>query len=302
MGLFDRLVVGLLPVMPRRLVWRFARRYIAGTTIQSALDTVRQLNEEGASSTLALLGEHVTTPEAAQAAQAAYLDLIRDIAAARRADGPLRTGLSIKPSLLGLAVGEDFCAEQMAPVFSAAQEHALLVRIDMEDHAALAPTLRLHRTMRKRYDNAGIVLQAYLHRTLSDIDGLPPDSNVRLCKGIYVEPRARAWQAYETVRENFIYALEKLFRLGHRVAIATHDEHLVWAGNALIDRFQVPPERVEFQMLLGVDPPLRRILLDQGHRLRVYVPYGEDWYPYSVRRLRENPQVARHVLRALFRR
>jgi proline dehydrogenase len=139
-----------------------------------------------------------------------------------------------------------------------------------------------------------------MRRTLQDIAELPAESaNVRLCKGIYIEPRQVAWKGYETVRHNFIAALDKMIRQGVYAAIATHDEFLVCAATALLDRHQVPRERYEFQMLLGVDEELRRILLDNGHRLRVYVPYGRDWYPYSTRRLRENPEVAVHVLRAM---
>jgi proline dehydrogenase len=145
-----------------------------------------------------------------------------------------------------------------------------------------------------------VVLQAYLRRTLDDIDALPRvGANVRLCKGIYIEPRAAAYRAFETVRLNFLQALEKLLVRGVYVGIATHDEHLVCGALGLVDRLHVPRERYEFQMLLGVEPELRRILLAAGHRLRVYVPYGRDWYPYSTRRLRENPQLARHVLRAM---
>ena len=146
----------------------------------------------------------------------------------------------------------------------------------------------------------GVVLQAYLHRTVADItDLLPLKPNIRICKGIYREPRTVAWQGFATVQANFIYATEKLLAGGAYVGIATHDPHLAWAGMTLIDRLGVAPEDYEFQMLLGVDPELRRIILDRGHRLRVYVPFGKDWYPYSMRRLRENPTIARHVMRAM---
>jgi proline dehydrogenase len=145
-----------------------------------------------------------------------------------------------------------------------------------------------------------VVLQAYLRRTLPDISALPEaGANVRLCKGIYIEPRAHAYKAYETVRHNFLAALEKLVARGVYVGIATHDDHLICGALAILDRHGVARDRYEFQMLLGVEPELRRILLAAGHRLRVYVPYGRDWYPYSTRRLRENPEVAKHVLRAM---
>ncbi len=147
----------------------------------------------------------------------------------------------------------------------------------------------------------GVVFQSYMRRTLADVGGLPEkDANVRLCKGIYIEPREVAWKGYETVRYNFVAALEKLFARGVYVGIATHDEHLICAAVAMIDRLGIPRDRYEFQMLLGVEPQLRRILLEEGHRLRVYVPYGREWYQYSTRRLRENPDVAMHVMRATF--
>jgi proline dehydrogenase len=131
-------------------------------------------------------------------------------------------------------------------------------------------------------------------------DLLPLDPNIRICKGIYREPREIAWRDFDTIRANFVYATEKLLEAGAYVGIATHDPYLVWAGMQIVDRLAVDRERYEFQMLLGVDPELRRIILANGHRLRVYVPFGRDWYPYSIRRLRENPTVALHVVRAMF--
>jgi proline dehydrogenase len=170
----------------------------------------------------------------------------------------------------------------------------------MEDHTCTDPTLRIYRRLFEEIGHVGVVLQAYLHRTVHDInDLLPLGPNIRLCKGIYREPRAIAWKQYETVRANFISTMEKLLAGGAYVGIATHDVHLVWAGMTAVDRLGLDREDYEFQMLYGVDPELRRIILDQGHRLRVYVPFGRDWYPYSMRRLRENPTVAHHVTRAM---
>jgi proline dehydrogenase len=174
------------------------------------------------------------------------------------------------------------------------------VRIDMEDASTTDATLRIYKDLHGRFGNVGVVLQAYMRRTLADIHALPKaGANVRICKGIYVERRAVAYKEYETVRLNYLHALEKLLVRGAYVGIATHDDHLICGALGLVDRHNVPRERYEFQMLLGVEPELRRILIAAGHRLRVYVPYGRDWYPYSTRRLRENPQVARHVLRAM---
>jgi proline dehydrogenase len=169
----------------------------------------------------------------------------------------------------------------------------------MEDHTTTDATLRIYRDLHARYGNVGVVLQAYMRRTLRDIDELPEQgASVRLCKGIYVEPREIAWKGYETVRANFVAALEKLIVRGVYPAIATHDEYLACQGVALVNKYGLPRDKYEFQMLLGVDDQLRRVLIAGGHRLRVYVPYGRDWYPYSMRRLRENPEVARHVMRA----
>ena len=197
-------------------------------------------------------------------------------------------------------IDEGFCRDNVARIAETAKRQDNFVRIDMEDHTSTDATLRIYREFHARYGNLGCVLQAHMRRTLKDIDDLPDQgASVRLCKGIYVEPRKIAWKGHETVRANYVLALEKLIVQGVYVGIATHDEYLVCRATGLLDEHGLPRDRYEFQMLLGVDEELRRILIDAGHRLRVYVPYGRDWYPYSMRRLRENPEVARHVLRAL---
>ncbi len=210
----------------------------------------------------------------------------------------LDSNVSIKLTLLGLKIDEAFCRDNVERIAAAAAASGNFVRIDMEDRTCTDPTLRIYHELQPRHGNLGVVFQSYMRRTLRDIAALPAEgANVRLCKGIYIEPREHAWKGYETVRRNFVAALDKLIRQGVYVGIATHDEYLVCAARELIDRHGLAGDRYEFQMLLGVDEELRRILLDAGHRLRVYVPYGRDWYPYSIRRLRENPEVARHVIR-----
>jgi len=296
MTLFDRLVRLGLPLVPKLIVGKVASRYVAGDTIAAAVQTMRSLRDEGAVTTVDVLGEEVRERDRAESAVAEYLLLLETISA----EG-LERNISVKPTMLGLKIDEAFCAERIATIVARARELAAFVRIDMEDHTCTDVTLRIYTDLASRFDNVGTVLQSYLRRTPSDIDALlkvgPP--NIRLCKGIYREPRAVAWHAYETVRANYEFCLEKLLRGGAYTGIATHDEHLVWAGTSLVNRLGLSPEQYEFQMLLGVDPELRRIILAQGHRLRVYVPYGKDWYPYSTRRLRENPTVARHVMRAM---
>jgi proline dehydrogenase len=295
MSVLNRLLVAMLPMVPRFIVGRVASRYVAGATMADALRVVAELNRLGAMATIDLLGEEVSERDKALAAVEEYLRLF----AAIQEQG-LDSNVSIKLTLLGLKIDEGFCRDNVERIAAAARERGNFVRIDMEDHTCTDATLRIYREIQARHGNLGVVLQAYMRRTLRDIAELPREgANVRLCKGIYVEPRRVAWKGYETVRANFVGALGKLIEQGVYTAVATHDEYLSCAASALIDRHGLRREQYEFQMLLGVDQELRDILIGAGHRLRVYVAYGSDWYPYSIRRLRENPEVARHVLRAL---
>ena len=276
MSLVTGAIVRTLPLMPRALVWRVARRYVAGPTLADAVATVRRLNAEGAMATVDVLGEEVTEAARATAAVEEYVRALDAIVAER-----LDSNISIKPTMFGLKIDERLCAENVERLVAAARDREVFVRIDMEDRSTTDFTLRLYRDLQARYGNVGVVLQAYMRRTLGDIDGLPAaGANVRLCKGIYVEPREVAWKGYETVRAAFVAALEKLLERGVYTGIATHDEYLVAAGVTLADRLRVPRERHEFQMLLGVEDELRRILVARGHRLR------------------ENPAIAGHVMRA----
>ena len=298
MSLFDTLVKYGMPFVPKVIVGRVARRYVAGDTLDDAAHTLRALNEEGAMGTVDILGEEVREPVKATAAVAEYLRLLDRIE-----DEKLDANISIKPTMLGLNIDQTLCDENLLRIVGRAAGFDNFVRIDMEDHTCTDNTIRLFRQMHEKHPTTvGVVLQSYLHRTIADInDLLPLAPNIRICKGIYREPREIAWKDFETIRANFIFATEKLLSSGAYVGIATHDPHLVWAGMQIVDRLGLDRDRYEFQMLLGVDPELRRIILSNGHRLRVYVPYGRDWYPYSIRRLRENPTVAHHVVRAMFR-
>lgn len=295
MSLFDNLIKHGMPLVPKPIVGRVASRYVAGESLDDAVRVIRDLNHEGAMATVDVLGEEVTERSRAEGAVDEYVGLLDRI----EAEG-LDANISIKPTLVGLKIDEGLCSEMVKILVAHAAEHSNFVRIDMEDHSCTDGTLRVYRRAREEYDNVGVVFQAYMRRTISDIAGLLPlTPNVRICKGIYREPRTIAWKDFDTIRANFIFAMEKMLEGGCYVGIATHDEHLVWAGMRTVDRLGLDRNQYEFQMLLGVDPELRRIILDAGHRLRVYVPYGRDWYPYSIRRLRENPTVARHVMRAM---
>jgi len=298
MSLFDTLVKYGMPFVPKPIVGRVARRYVAGDTLDDAAHALRALNEEGAMGTVDILGEEVREPVKATAAVAEYLRLLERIE-----DEKLDANISIKPTMLGLKIDQTLCEENLLGIVERAAEFDNFVRVDMEDHTCTDNTIRLFRQMHEKCPSTvGVVLQSYLHRTIADInDLLPLAPNIRICKGIYREPREIAWKDFETIRANFVFATEKLLSSGAYVGIATHDPHLVWAGMEIVDRLGLDHDRYEFQMLLGVDPELRRIILANGHRLRVYVPYGRDWYPYSIRRLRENPTIAHHVVRAMFR-
>ena len=299
MSLFDTLVKYGMPWVPKPIVSRVARRYVAGESIDDAVHTLREMNAEGAMGTVDVLGEEVRDRSKTEKAVSQYLDLLDRI----ETEG-LDANISIKPTMLGLKIDEDLCAQNVNTIVGRAVELGSFVRIDMEDHTCTDATLRLYRKIHDVHSIAvGVVLQSYLHRTTADVaDLLPLSPNIRMCKGIYREPRAIAWEDFETIRANFIYNMEKLLCEGAYVGIATHDPYLVWAGMTAVDRLQIDRDRYEFQMLLGVDPELRSIILSAGHRLRVYVPYGRDWYPYSMRRLRENPTIAHHVVRAMLAR
>jgi proline dehydrogenase len=286
-GLLDRLVVQALPVVPRALVQRVSSRYIAGATLSEARRVVAGLNAAGKAATIDVLGEEITHPAEARAIADAY----HDVAAAIE-DDRLDANLSVKLTALGLKLGYDLAKGNLRDVVDDAAARGLFVRIDMEDSSVTDATLRLYRELREDgCENVGIVLQAYLRRTMGDIEALAElRPRVRLCKGIYAEPEAVAFQEYEAVRGNFVRALDALLEHGCHVGIATHDEWLL--QQALARVAGLGPEEYEFQMLLGVRERRADELVAEGHRLRVYVPFGTHWYEYSLRRLAENPRMA----------
>jgi proline dehydrogenase len=300
MSLMDKAVSLVLPIVPKPIVGFFSKRYIAGSTRDDAFRVVRELEREGAMATLDILGEFISSLDQADANTRAYVDLVRQVAAGRLAEA----NVSVKLTALGLLIDRTRCLTNMRALVRAAAETNGFVRIDMEDAQCTDATLAIYRTLRAEFpDRVGVVLQARLRRTMDDIDATADEpANFRLCKGIYLEPRAIAYTDPEIIRSNFTLALTQMFERKAYVGIATHDERLVWEALRLVRRFRLTPAQYEFQMLLGVEEELRRILLTAGHRLRVYVPYGEEWHAYSVRRLRESPQIAGHALKALLRR
>lgn len=295
----DKAVVLALPLVPKPIVGFFSKRYIAGSTRDDAFRVVHELGREGAMATLDILGEFISSLDQADANTRAYVDLVQQVAAQRLAEA----NVSVKLTALGLLLDRARCLSNMRALVRAAAETNGFVRIDMEDAQCTDATLAIYRTLRAEFPGrVGVVLQARLRRTMDDIDAVTDEpANFRLCKGIYLEPRAIAYTDPEIIRSNFTLALTRMFERKAYVGIATHDERLVWEALRLVRQFKLAPAQYEFQMLLGVEEELRRILLAAGHRLRVYVPYGEEWHAYSVRRLRESPQIAGHALKAVLR-
>jgi proline dehydrogenase len=293
MGMLDKAIAESVSVIPRPIVRRISRRYIAGDTLDEAVETVRDLNRQSCVATIDVLGE--STESKADAA-ATLRDYKKVIDALDKHD--LNSGISVKLTGLGLTLDEELCRANLEEIVVHAGEKGRFVRVDMEDSPYTSVTLDMVMDVHERHENIGAVIQAYMRRSLEDVGRLTGAGvSVRLCKGIYDEPRRIAYKDFDTVRENYRLLLEELLRDGSYVGIATHDEFLVWHALRLIHQLDVPKSRYEFQMLLGVDEELRRILVGARHKLRVYVPFGEDWYEYSSRRLKENPKIAGYVAR-----
>jgi proline dehydrogenase len=291
-ALLDRAIVRVLPAVPRPVVKKLSRRYIAGSTLVEACRVVSGLNEEGKIATIDVLGEEITGRGEATALLAEYEDVFETI----EREG-LDSNISVKLTGLGLNLDHDFCRDNIAELVREAAKRNNFVRIDMEDSSITTETLELYRELRGQgLDNVGVVLQGYMKRTLTDIAELADlRPNVRVCKGIYVEPAEIAYQEFETVRMNFVEAVGALLDVGAYVAVATHDDWVIGEALTLIEERGLAPEEYEFQMLLGVRPELGDELVRKGHRLRIYVPFGRQWYEYSLRRLQENPKIAGYI-------
>lgn len=299
MSLFDKLVVWSLPFIPRSVVGRIASRYIAGETLDDAVRVIQNLQSHGCCATLDVLGEFITTPEEAELAVQEYLQALERIRTEK-----LDCNISIKLSMLGLKLDNELCLENMRRLVQRAKELNNFVRIDMEDSSCTSDTLEVYSRLRQDFENVGFVIQAYMRRSLSDIQTQMQNHhhiNVRVCKGIYIERREIAYKDMAIINRNYTWLLQELLKNGNYVGIATHDEKLVWAAYKLTHDLGLEKDKFEFQMLLGVDEQLRRLILKDGYKLRVYVPYGRRWYEYSTRRLKENPKVAAAVARNVLR-
>lgn len=298
MSLISRLIVTTLPLIPKPIVGYFARPYIAGDSLADGIRVVKELNAKGIMATMDVLGEGVNTLDEVLDMRKQCEEVLHAIA-----EHKLDANLSVKPTQMGLSIDEATCEKNMRVLLDIAKGYGNFVRLDMEDHPFTDQTIALYKRLRCDYDgHVGIVLQAYLRRTAADLKDLVEGgpTNIRLCKGIYVEPEEIAFKKRAEVQDSFKRLNE--FALGNKVyvGIATHDEMLLQHAVALVKKLGLRREEYEFQMLLGVRERRRDEIVAMGHRLRVYVPFGERWYAYSTRRLKENPSVAMHIVKAIF--
>ena len=300
--MFNKLIVAILPWFPKKFVWIFSKSYISGETLEDAMHVSKDLNSKNIKVTIDVLGEFIKNLEEAEENKTEYLNLI-DITFKNKVDGHF----SLKPTSFGLLIDKEVCYKHIREIVAKAASNNGFVRIDMEDSPCTDDEIALFRRLKAEFPaTVGLVLQAYLKRTLSDIESMMDLNteaipvNYRLCKGIYVEPEAIAFKKYEEINQHFLEDLEFMLKNKIYVGIATHDKPLVEGAYVLLEKYNVPKHMYEFQMLYGVTPRLRESIVNEGHTMRVYVPFGKQWYGYSTRRLKENPKMASHIIKAIF--
>lgn len=300
--MLNKLIANMIPFMPKKLVWVFSKRYIAGETMEEGLLASKLLNEKGIEVTIDILGEFITTLDEAERNRDEYFEVIDRFTAEN-----VKGNFSVKPTMFGLLIDKEVCYSHIREVVQFAAQKDSFIRIDMEDSQCVDMEMDIFRRLRNEFPkHVGLVLQAYLRRTESDLVALNDLNNknypisFRLCKGIYVEPENIAFKGYDEVRAHFLADLKYMFENKMYVGIATHDKYLVQESLKMIKEMDIAKNMYEFQMLYGVTPELRQSIVDEGHNMRVYVPFGEKWFNYSTRRLKENPKMAQHIIKALF--
>ncbi|HET8523493.1 MAG TPA: proline dehydrogenase family protein [Thermomicrobiales bacterium] len=280
----------------RGITERLVKRFVAGETLDDALTVVCRLADQGMTATLDQLGENVTTADEARAAVSVYTDMLERLAA-----NQLQPNISIKLTMLGLSIDDELAKENVLPILSAARAVGGFVRIDMEGSAYTERTLRLFAAFHDQYpEQVGIVIQSYLHRARADVEAMiARRARVRLVKGAYAEPETVAFQNNAEIDLNYRWLMELLLERGNYPAIATHDPILIQATKETARRLGRGQDQFEFQMLYGVRRDEQTALTREGYRMRIYVPFGTQWYPYFTRRIAERPANALFVLRQL---
>ncbi len=300
--MFSKVIADIIPYFPKKIVWKFSSKYIAGETVLDAIQASKSLNQKNVCVTVDLLGEFIETLDQAKANTDAYLEII----AAFEKEG-VDGNYSLKPTSFGLLIDTEVCYKNIRKIVSFAAKNNNFIRIDMEDSPCVDLEIELYERLRNEFPySVGLVIQAYLKRTENDITNLlkthSPETplNFRLCKGIYNEPQEIAYKHHQSINDNYLSLLDKLLYNGVYVGIATHDKALIEGAYKLIEKYQVPADMYEFQMLYGVTPELRTSVVNDGHKMRIYVPYGKDWFGYSTRRLKENPKMLQHIIKSIF--
>jgi proline dehydrogenase len=295
--LINQTIVNFVKLLPESVVFLFAKKYIAGTALSDAVNVTRELNSKGIFTTIDVLGELITKPEEAEAAKEEVLRVLEAIE-----ENKLDANISLKPTQFGLAFDRELCFSLIEEIILRAKEYNNFIRIDMEDSSVTQKTIDMFVRLKDKYDNVGIVLQAYMRRTLDDVKKLSDlNTNFRLCKGIYIEPENIAFQDRQEVRRNFLSALDLMLTNGNYVGIATHDNYLIENAYKMLEAKGISKDKYEFQMLYGVTEHLRDKINSDGHKIRIYVPFGKHWHHYSIRRLQENPNMAWYITKSIFK-
>ena len=297
MGILNSLVVGTAPLMPKFMIGKIASVYVAGDSLEDGLKLAKKLNAKGFSATLDLLGEEVENRKQTNQIRNAYCELLDGIA-----NWGIDCNVSLKLTALGLKIDEELCWDNLSVVLDKAREYNNFIRLDMENSEVTDSTIRLCKKGQNYYSKCGTVLQAYMRRTKNDIDELKThNTNIRLCKGAYKESEEIAYQDYQEIRSNYLESAEKMIDNGIYIGLATHDKWLIENLEKLIKKKDYAKNMYEFQALSGVpiDNILEKLIKD-GHKVRYYIPYGPEWYAYSLRRMRENPDIWKDTLKAFF--
>ena len=300
--MLNKMIAAMLPYFPKKLIWIFSKRYIAGETVEDAIRASKELNAQGIKVTIDILGEFIKNLDEAEKNKVEYIELI-DRVQKENIDG----NYSLKPTMFGLLLDKEVCYTHIREIVAKAASYNNFIRVDMEDSPCTDMEIELYRKLKTEFPkNVGLVVQAYLKRTYQDLNNLmdihssDTPLNYRLCKGIYVEPAAIAYKKYEEINQHYLEDLEYMLKNGVYPGIATHDKPLIEGAYKLIEKYNVPKNRYEFQMLYGVTPELRSSIVAKGHTMRIYIPFGKQWFGYSTRRLKENPKMASLIIKALF--
>ena len=300
--MFNKMIAAMLPYFPKKLIWIFSKRYIAGETVEDAIRVSKELNAQGIKVTIDILGEFIKNLNEAEKNKVEYIELI-DRIQKENIDG----NYSLKPTMFGLLLDKEVCYTHIREIVAKAASYNNFIRVDMEDSPCTDMEIELYRKLKAEFPkNVGLVVQSYMKRTYQDINNLmdihstDTPLNYRLCKGIYVEPAAIAYKKYEEINQHYLEDLEYMLKNGVYPGIATHDKPLIEGAYKLIEKYNVPKNMYEFQMLYGVTPELRSSIVAKGHTMRIYIPFGKQWFGYSTRRLKENPKMASLIIKALF--